>query len=114
MNASNLLSVPLTVLVLRNSVDFDVEIIGYVPMSAQVNKYMESMFDASIAPSSLPMIRPTRFTYGGGVFDGEPLASWDPKGERALIISTGQCFYLTEPTQGLKAAFMEAVPAPTA
>lgn len=107
MKTADFEKVPKVILVLRNSVDFDQEIIAYVPKTPALKNFIEVNYDIGTAPSSLPLLRPHVMS---DALSFEPLVGWDPDGKVVCFASTMQMFYLMPPNAAAEAAFRAAVP----
>lgn len=105
MKAANFESVDKIVLVFRNSVDFDKEIIGYVPVTAEIKRFLENNLDFGSAVSSFILIKPRVFTGTGVTYAQQPLAAWDTEDAMAYSIAASQLFYVTQPTLELQTAY---------
>jgi len=112
MNASEFDRYEKAVIVIRNSADFALEIIGYAPMTASVRDFLANNLDRSLVPTSLYLVKPVTFEFnaGTGVLTSTPLIPWDPNLTQVAAVFTDQVFYITQPSPELEQAYRAAYP----
>ena len=112
MNASEFDRYEKAVIVIRNSADFSLEIIGYVPLTTPVKDFLANNLDRSLVPPSVYLVKAVTFEFnaGTGVLTSDPLIPWDPNLTQVAAVFTDQVFYMTQPSPELEQAYRAAYP----